>query len=306
MTTDRRGFTYGVWAYLLWGLFPLYWPYLKPAGAAEVLAHRVVWSAVFAFLLVWLGTRRGGSALTGLRVLRTDRRRLRLLALGAVLIGGNWLVYIWAVNHDHVVETSLGYYINPLVTVGVAVAVLGERLSTPQWVAMGIAGCGVIVLTVGYGRPPWIALFLAFTFAAYSLIKKTVGVGALAGLTVETAFLVLPALAFLALLTAGGSADFGHHGLGHSLLLMTAGVATLIPLLLFAGAASRVPLSTLGLLQYLAPTLQFAIGVTIRDEPLPPERLAGFALVWVALVVLTVDGIRRQRRTMRLAVDAVA
>lgn len=303
MSTDRRGFVYGVWAYLLWGLFPLYWPHLKPAGAPEVLAHRIIWSSVFAVLLLWFGTRRGGAALAGVRALRTDPRRLRLLGLASVLIGGNWLTYIWAVNHGHVVETSLGYYINPLVTIGVAVAVLDERLRGPQWTAIGIAAGGVVVLAVGYGRPPWIALFLALTFAAYSLIKKTVGVGALEGLTVETAFLVLPALAFMALLTARGSADFGHHGLGHSLLLTTAGLATLVPLLLFAGAARRISLTTLGLLQYLAPTIQFAIGVIVRHEPLPPERLAGFALVWVALIVLTVDGVRR--RTMRLAVDAV-
>jgi chloramphenicol-sensitive protein RarD len=303
VSTDRRGFVYGVWAYLLWGLFPLYWPHLKPAGAAEVLAHRIIWSSIFAVLLVGFGTRRGGAALAGVRGLRADPRRLRLLGLASVLIGGNWLIYIWAVNHDHVVETSLGYYINPLVTIGVAVAVLGERLRRPQWTAIAIAAGGVVVLTVGYGRPPWIALFLAVSFAAYSLIKKTVGVGALEGLTVETAFLVLPALAFMALLTARGSADFGHHGLGHSLLLTTSGVATLVPLLLFAGAASRVSLTTLGLLQYLAPTIQFVIGVSVRHEPLPPERLAGFALVWVALVVLTVDGLRR--RSMRLVVDAV-
>jgi chloramphenicol-sensitive protein RarD len=305
VTTDRRGFVYGVWAYTLWGLLPLYWPHLKPASATEVLAHRVVWSAIFAVALVWFLGRRGSTTWANLKALRSDPRKLRLLTVAGVLIGGNWLAYIWAVNHDHVVETALGYYINPLMTIAVGVLVLGERLRTPQWVAIGIAACGVVILTVGYGRPPWIALFLAVTFAAYSLIKKTVGVGALEGLTVETLVLLPPALIFLGALTATGDGAFGHHGADHTLLLVGAGVATLTPLLLFAGAASRVSLTTLGMLQYLAPTLQFFIGVLINDEPLPTERFVGFALVWTALVVITADSIRHQRRALRLAVEAV-
>jgi chloramphenicol-sensitive protein RarD len=309
VTTDRRGFVYGVWAYVLWGLLPLYWPHLKPAGAPEVLAHRVVWSVIFGGLMVWLLGRRGGTAMAGLRALRGDRRRLRLLTFAGALIGANWLAYIWAVNHDHVVETALGYYINPLMTIAVAVAVLGERLRGPQWGAIGIAAAGVVVLTIGYGRLPWIALFLAVSFAAYSLIKRivgggAVGVGALEGLMVETAVLFPAALVFLAVLTTKGDAEFGHHGADHALLMACAGAATLAPLLLFAGAASRVSLTTLGMLQYLAPTLQFLIGVLINDEPLPPERLAGFALVWTALVVLTVDGVRNQRRALRIATQA--
>lgn len=312
MTTNRRGLAYGVAAYLLWGLFPLYWPYLEPAGAAEVLAHRVVWSLGFVALLLWVGVRRrragraGASEVEGLRALRGDTRRLRLLAVAAVLIGGNWLLYIWAVNHEHVLETSLGYYINPLVTVLLAVAVLGERLRPAQWSAMGIAAAGTLVLTVQNGRPPWIALALAVTFAAYALIKKTVGVGAVAGLTVETGVLFIPALALLAVLAADGSGTLTSEGPGHTLLLMSAGVATAIPLLLFAGAASRVSLTTIGLLQYLAPTLQFAIGVGVAHEPLPPLRLFGFAIVWAALVVFTVDGIRSHRRALRLAAQPVA
>lgn len=305
MTTDRRGLVYGVWAYLLWGLFPLYWPYLQPAGSMEVLAHRVVWSVAFSAGLIWLGVRRGDAALGRLRALRDNRRALRLLALAAVLIGSNWLVYIWSVNHDHVVETALGYYINPLVTVAVAVVVLGERLRGGQWAAMAVAATGVLVLTFDYGRPPWIALFLAATFSAYSLIKKTIGVGALEGLTVETAYLLVPALLFLAAIGMTGSGTFTAHGADHSLLLMSAGVATAVPLLLFAGAAGRIPLTTIGLLQYLAPTLQFAIGVLVRHEPLPPERLAGFALVWAALVLFTVDNLRNRRRSPVLAPQPV-
>lgn len=293
-----------MWAYVLWGLLPLYWPYLEPAGAVEVLAHRVLWSAVFSVLLIWVLARRGGAAWTNLRGLLRDGRRLRLLAIAGALIGGNWLVYIWAVNSDHVVETSLGYYINPLVTIAVAVVVLGERLRPPQWAAIGIAGLAVLVLTIGYGRLPWISLTLASTFAAYSLIKKTVSVGAVEGLTVETMVLLPPALVFLAMITSTGEADFGQAGTGHALLMACAGLATLAPLLLFAGAASRIPLTTLGMLQYLAPTLQFGIGVLINDEPLPPERLAGFVLVWIALVVLTVDSVHNQRRrTLRLTTE---
>ncbi len=304
MTTDRRGLVFGVWAYTLWGLLPLYWPYLEPAGAPEVLAHRVLWSAVFSAGMVWLLARRGGAAWANLRVIVRDRRRFGLLAIAGALIGVNWLGYIWAVNNDHIVETALGYYINPLMTIAIAVLVLGERLRPPQWAAIGIAGVAVVVLTIGYGRLPWIALLLATTFAAYSLIKKTVGVGAVEGLTVETAVLLPPAAFFVVVLTATGDAEFGSAGGGHALLMACAGIATLAPLLLFAGAARRVPLSTLGMLQYLAPTLQFLIGVGINDEPLPPERLAGFILVWLALVVMTVDGIRNQRRTLRITAEA--
>ncbi len=298
MTVDRRGLIFGVWAYILWGLLPLYWPHLEPSGALEVLAHRVVWSVVFSALLIWILARRGGAAWRNLRGLMRNGRRLRLLAIAGILIGGNWLVYIWAVNSDHVVETALGYYINPLMTITLAVLILGERLRPPQWVAIGIAAAGLVVLTVGYGRLPWIGLILASSFAAYSLIKKTVSVGAVEGLTVETVVLLPPALVFLGVIASTGDAEFGHAGTGHALLMACAGIATLAPLLLFAGAASRVPLTTLGMLQYLAPTLQFGIGVLINGEPLPPERLAGFVLVWVALVVLTVDGVHNQRRRM--------
>ena len=304
MTTDRRGLVFGVWAYVLWGLLPLYWPYLEPAGSVEVLAHRVIWSVLFAGLAVWLIGRRNGDGSSSLRAVSGDRRRLRLLAIAGALIGANWLAYIWAVNHDHIVETALGYYINPLMTIAIAVLTLGERLRGPQWAAIGIAAAGVVVLTIGYGEVPWVALFLAVTFATYSLIKKTVGVGALDGLTVETAVLFPPALIAIALLMSSGDAEFGHHGLGHAVLMSCAGFATLAPLLLFAGAARRVPLTMLGMLQYLAPTLQFGIGVFINDEPLPPERLVGFCCVWAALVILTVDGVRHQRRALRLATEA--
>jgi chloramphenicol-sensitive protein RarD len=298
--TDRRGLAYGFAAYCLWGLFPLYWPYLRPAGAPEVLAHRIVWSLAFVLLLERVVARRRGAE-SGMRALVADRRRLGLLIVAAVLIGLNWLVYIWAVNHHHVLETALGYYINPLMTVAIAVLVLRERLRPAQWAAVGIAAASVLWLALDVGRPPWIALVLAGTFAAYGLIKKTVGAGAVEGLTVETAALFLPALAFLAWTSADGSAAFGRHGVWHTLLLMSAGVATAVPLLFFAAAARRISLSTLGLLQYVAPTLQFLAGITVGDEPLPPARLAGFAGVWVALVVFSVDGVRFAK-SYRLAI----
>jgi len=199
------------------------------------------------------------------------------------------------------VETSLGYFINPLVTVLIGVLLLGERLNRVQWVAVGLGAAAVLVLAVDYGRPPWIALGLAFSFALYGLIKNQVGprIGAVASLTVESAVMFLPALGLLLVLEARGSADFGHHGVGHASLLASAGVATAIPLLFFAAASRRVPLTVMGLLQYLAPVLQFLTGVLIYDEPMPASRLAGFALVWAALFVLTVDGLRRQRTRRR-------
>jgi chloramphenicol-sensitive protein RarD len=304
VTTDRRGLAYGVGAYFLWGLFPLYWPHLKPAGAPEVLAHRVIWSLVFVALLLRFAARRLNTGPGSLRRIVAEPKRLVLLSAAAVLIGVNWLVYIWAVNHGHVVETSLGYYVNPLMTVALAVFVLRERLRPAQKAAIGIAAVAVVELTVDYGRLPWIALVLAGTFAGYGLIKKTVGVGAVEGLTVETAVLFLPALAYMAWLEADAGAAFGHHGPWHGLLLASAGVATAVPLLLFAAAARRVSLTTIGLLQYVAPTLQFLTGVVVYDEPLPPARLAGFLLVWLALVVFTADALRA-RRQLRLVVEAV-
>jgi chloramphenicol-sensitive protein RarD len=296
VTELRRGTAFGAAAYLLWGLFPLYFPLLEPAGALEILAHRVVWS-----LVVVLGLLAAGRSWSWVRPLLRDRRTLGAMVLAALLIALNWALYIWAVNAEHVVETSLGYFITPVVLVLIGVVVLHERLRPVQWVAIGLGTVAVLVLTVDYGRPPWIALGLAASFAAYGLIKKRVGatVGAVQSLTVETAVLVLPALAYLVVLEVRGEGHFGHVGAGHSLLLASAGVATAVPLLLFASAARRVPLTTLGLLQYLAPVLQFLIGVLLYDEPMPASRLAGFALVWMALVVLSVDGVRHRTRARR-------
>ena len=298
MADERRGVAYGVACYFLWGLFPLYWPLLEPAGAVEIAAHRIVWSLVF--VLGLLAVRRSWS---WARPLLRDPASMIRMALAAVLIGGNWCIYIWGVNNEHVVETSLGYFINPVVTVMIGVLVLQERLRPLQWAAVALGAVAVVVLTVDYGRPPWIALGLAFSFAAYGLLKKQVGarVGAVQSLTVETAVLFLPALGWLVLLESRGDGQLGHSGVGHGLLLASAGIATAVPLLFFAAAARRVPLSLLGMLQYLAPVLQFLTGVLLYREPMPASRLAGFALVWAALVVLSADGLRNRARVRRAA-----
>jgi chloramphenicol-sensitive protein RarD len=295
---ERRGTLLGVAAYLMWGLFPLYWPLLEPAGALEILAHRVVWSLVAVLLLLVVTGR-------SLRSLPRARRPVLLLIAAAVLIGINWGVYIWGVNNGHVVETSLGYFINPLVSVGLGVLVLGERMRRLQWAAVGVAAVGVGVLTVAAGRPPWIALILASSFGTYGLVKRVVGVGAIEGLVVETSALAPVALLFLAVSAAQGNGNFTDHGAGHALLLTSAGFVTAVPLLAFAGAAARVPLNRLGLMQYLTPTIQFLIGVFIRHETVSAATLAGFVVVWLALALFTVDTATNYRRQMAFAATAV-
>ena len=282
MSAHRTGLATGIGAYLLWGLFPLFWPLLEPAAPVEILAHRIVWSLVF--LAIVLAVTGGYGRLRGL-----SRRQVGLLAIAAVLVTVNWGVFIYAVNSDHVVETSLGYFINPLVSVALGVAVLGERLRPRQRAAVAIATVAVLVLTLDYGRPPWIALVLACSFGTYGLIKKQAGVEGTQSLAVETAFLVLPAVAYLLWLPGG---TFTSEGSGHAALLMAGGIATAVPLILFGASAIRIPLTTVGLLQYIAPVMQFAIGVLVYDEPMPLSRLAGFALVWVALAVFMSDVLR--------------
>ncbi|RBY83430.1 EamA family transporter RarD [Blastococcus sp. TF02A-30] len=294
MDERRLGVASGLAAYALWGLFPLYFPLLEPAGGLEIVAHRVLWSLLFVGLLL-TAVRRWGNV----RAAVTDRRTVLVLAGAAVLIAANWLIFVYGVNSGHVVETSLGYFINPLVSVLLGVVVFAERLRPLQWLAVAIAAVAVGVLTVDYGRPPWIALSLAATFGLYGLMKKVVRVEAAPGLFVETALVSLPAVAVLAFLQADGSATFGAEGAGHVALLLSSGVATAVPLLLFAAAARRIPLSTVGLLQYLTPLMQLAIGVFVYDEPMPPARLAGFAIVWLALAVFTADSLRHARGLAR-------
>ncbi|MEV8587677.1 EamA family transporter RarD [Streptomyces sp. NPDC051180] len=295
MKTDdegRAGLLYGIGAYGMWGLVPLFWPLLKPAGAVEILAHRMVWSLVVVGVAL-LALRRWG----WIRELVRSPRKLGMITVAATVITVNWGLYIWSVNTGHVVEASLGYFINPLVTIALGVLVLKERLRPAQWAAVGVGFAAVLVLAIGYGQPPWISLTLAFSFAVYGLVKKKVNLGGLESLAAETAVQFLPALAYLVWLGTQGTLAFGTEGAGHTALLAATGVVTAVPLICFGAAAIRVPLSTLGLLQYLAPTFQFLLGVVYFHEAMPAERWAGFSLVWLALTLLTWDALRTGRRS---------
>ena len=294
MSSHRSGLISGIGAYLLWGLIPLFWPLLEPAAPVEILAHRVVWSLLLLAALLALGS--------GFRWIRTlGRRRAGLLGLAAVLVTINWGTFIYAVNSEQVVEVSLGYFINPLVTVALAVGLLGERLRRRQIIAFAIAAAGVAVLALDYGRLPWIALTLAFSFGAYGLIKKHAGVDGTQSLAVETALLAAPAIVYLVWLQGSGDSTLTTEGTGHVVLLMAGGVATAVPLILFGAAAIRIPLATLGQLQYIAPVMQFGIGVLVYGEPMPLSRLAGFVLVWIALVVFVFDVVRGAQANARVA-----
>jgi chloramphenicol-sensitive protein RarD len=293
---------FGIAAYTLWGAFPLYWPLLEPGGALEILAHRILWSLVTMGVILALMRRTAY-----LRALFRDRRVFTLIAVGAAVITVNWATYIWGVNNGRVIEASLGYFINPLVTVLMGVFVLGERLRPLQWAAMAVAAAAVAVLTLDYGRPPWVALVLAFSFGTYGLVKKTANVGAIEGLTLETMLLAPLAAAFIGWLMATGQSNFASHGLGHALLMTTTGIVTAVPLICFGAAAIRVSMVSLGLLQYLAPILQFALGVLWFHEAMPAGRWAGFILVWVALAMFTIEAVQHhRRRQLALAVTASA
>jgi chloramphenicol-sensitive protein RarD len=299
--SSRQGFLYGVTAYVLWGGFPLYWPLLEPAGSIELLAHRILWSLVTLALLVVVLRR-----WSQFRALFADRRVFALLALAALVITFNWGTYIYGVTTERVVETSLGYFINPLVTVLMGVFFLGERLRRPQWLAIAVGALACVVLSIDYGHPPWIALVLAFSFGTYGLAKKQAGAQAIESLALETLLVAPLALAYLGWLTAQGTSSFVAEGAGHALLLMSAGLVTAVPLLCFGAAAIRVPLVTLGLLQYLAPILQFVLGVVYFHEEMSPGRWIGFVLVWAALAIFTVESLRHRRQLLRLSATAVA
>ncbi|WP_431919880.1 EamA family transporter RarD [Nonomuraea jabiensis] len=295
----RRGVLFGIAAYTMWGLFPLYWPLLKPSGAVEILAHRMVWSLVAVAAV--LAVRRHWS---WFRPLLKQPMKLGLLVLAAMVVTLNWGTYIYAVNSEHVVESALGYFINPLVNVLFGVVLLRERLRPMQWVAVGFGALAVLVLTLDYGRLPWIALTLAVSFGVYGLLKKRANVPATEGLAIETLVLILPALGYIFFLHAGGQGTFADRGLGHALLLVGGGIATAIPLIFFGAAAIRVPLSTMGLLQYIAPILQFACGVLIAKETMPSSRWIGFSIVWLALAIFTYDGFRAARAAKRVRKSA--
>jgi chloramphenicol-sensitive protein RarD len=276
----------------MWGLFPLFWPLLEPANPLEILACRIL--CCFIVIAVLLAVRH---ELGGIR--RLDGGTLLRLCAAGILIAVNWGIYIWGVNNGHVIETSLGYFINPLVTIGLGVVILHERLRAVQWAAVGLGVVAVVVISIDYGRPPWIALALAASFGAYGFLKKRVRASPPEGLFIEGAVTSLPAVVVLAVLALSGNATFVGHAAnpGHLLLLASAGPVTAVPLLCFAGAASRLPLSTMGLLQYVTPSLQFVIGVLILRETTTFVLLCGFAVVWIALAILGFDGVRHRYQT---------
>jgi chloramphenicol-sensitive protein RarD len=297
MGEERRGYLYGLLAYGLWGFFPIYFKLLRPASPLEILAHRVIWSVVFVSLvLAVLRHRRASNPSSLLRIVRSPRLFGGVCA-AAVLIAINWGAYIYGVNSSRVVETALGYFITPLVMVLLGVTVQRERLRPWQWVAVGVGVAAVVVLTLDYGRLPYIALLLAFSFGSYSLVKKRLSLAPAEGLFVESAVLAVPAAAYLAWLTTAGNARFGHVSATHTTLVVLSGVATAVPLLLFAAAANRVPMVGISILQYVAPILQFACALLIYHEPMPVARFAGFALVWVALIIFTGDALRKRTVT---------
>jgi chloramphenicol-sensitive protein RarD len=286
----NKGILLAVGAYGLWGLLPIYWKQLQQVPALEIIAHRIVWSLVFAFGVVVFKKR-----LTVM--LQTIRKPRMVLIYGAAagVLTVNWTTYVWGVNAGYVVETSLGYFINPLVSVLLGVLFFRERLRPGQWAAIGLAVAGVAYLTIRHGSLPWIALVLAFSFGTYGLIKKRAPLGALEGLSLELFILFVPALLYLIYLEAEGVGTFGHAGLS-SILLVLGGIVTATPLLMFAGAARRIPLSMVGILQYIAPTLQFSIGVWVYGEEFSTVRLTGFCFIWAALVVYTLEGLYVRRK----------
>ncbi|MBS2546829.1 EamA family transporter RarD [Catenulispora sp. NL8] len=295
----RLGVGFGIAAYGAWGLFPLYWPLLEPAGAGEILAHRMAWSLLAVLVLLALRRVPDGTTRWGwVRQIVRAPRKLALLAGAAVAISVNWFVYIWSVNHGHTVDTAFGYFINPLVTVLFGVFLLRERLRRLQWAAVGVGAVAVVVLALGYGKAPWIALVLAGSFGTYGLLKKLVAVPAAEAMAVESSLQFVPAVGYLVWLGTHGTLVFGQHA-GNTALLMLAGPVTVLPLIAFGAAANRLPLSMVGLLQFLAPILQFLCGVLVQHEAVPPARLAGFLIVWAALVLLTVDALRAARRSGR-------
>lgn len=282
----KTGLLFGVSAYVLWGLFPLYWPLLEPANPLEIVSHRAVWTAVFCLIILAIQKN-----LRHMFQLMFTKRIFLGLTLGSILISINWLVYIWATNNKHVVETALGYYINPLIIIGFGVLLLKEQMRKLQWVAVGIATTGVLILTYDYGRLPWIALALGLSWGSYGFVKKKLGLGALEGLAIETLISSIFYAGYLIHLGSNGSGQWGHK-VSLTVLLTAAGAITAIPLLLFNGAATRLPYSTIGLLQYITPTLLFSIGVWVRHESMPTARWIGFVIIWGALVVLATDLLR--------------
>jgi chloramphenicol-sensitive protein RarD len=289
LNKHKLGLLYGVGAYVLWGLFPLYWPLLQPATSLEIVSHRAVWTMVFCIVVLAVTH----ALRSTLATFKRPKVAARLFTT-TILISINWLVYVWATNNGHVVEASLGYYINPLIIIAFGVILLKEKMRGLQWVAVSIATVGVVILTVDYGRLPWVALALALTWGTYGLVKKQLGLGALEGLAIETMIAFIPYCGYLIFIGAKGEGQFGH-GIGLTTLLISAGAITAIPLLLFNGSTNRLPYTTIGLLQYITPTIQFSIGVWVNHEAMPTARWVGFIVIWIALMTLAADLVKSGR-----------
>ncbi len=273
----------------MWGLFPLYWPLLQPASALEIVSHRAVWTMVFCIIVLAITH----ALKSTLATFKRPKVAVKLFTT-TILISINWLVYIWATNNNHVVEASLGYYINPLIIIAFGVILLKEKMRALQWAAVSIATIGVVVLTVDYGRLPWVALALALSWGTYGLVKKQLGLGALEGLAIETMIAFIPYCGYLMFIGAKGDGQFGN-SVGLTALLISAGAITAIPLLLFNGSTNRLPYSTIGLLQYITPTIQFSIGVWVNNEAMPTARWVGFVFIWLALITLGGDLVKSSR-----------
>lgn len=292
----NKGILYGLGAYGLWGIMPIYWKLIDTVPSWQIVGHRMVWSFVFVFLVVVINRRWQDFA-----PIRQNPKILLIYLATAILLSANWLVYIWAVNSGYIVESSLGYFINPLVNVLLGVIFLREKLRLWQWIPVGLAVLGVLYLTISYGALPWIALSLAFSFGFYGLIKKTASLGSIPSFTIETGFMLIPALVWLLSLEFRGGGAFGHQSLFVTVMLAFAGVATGLPLLWFGAAARQVHLSTLGFMQYIAPTFQFLIGVLLYNEDFSRDRLIGFCIIWLALLIFSIDGVLNRRKSITTA-----
>lgn len=292
----NKGFLYALSAYTIWGFFPIYFKWIKAVPPVEIIAHRIVWS--FLFLIIVMAARRE----TGqIRPALKNPRILLVFLVSGVLLAINWLTYVYGVNAGFIIETSLGYFINPLVSILLGVFFLHEKLRRVQWISVFLAACGVIYLTFNYGRLPWIALLLAFSFGMYGLAKKTAPLGSFYGLTLETGVLVIPFLIYLFFLESSAASAFGHAGLRTTMLLMLVGPMTAIPLLLFGSAARQIDLSMLGFMQYIAPTLQFILGVAVYHEPFTLANLVGFCLIWSALILLWAEMVLQTKKRKQIA-----
>lgn len=286
----NKGFWYAVAAYFTWGLFPMYWKALETVPALQLLGHRIVWSFVFMLILL-LALRQGKAFLAEI----SSPRILLTYSVAAVFLAVNWLTYVWAVNAGYIVETSLGYFINPLLSMLLGVLILHENLRPFQWIPVGLAAAGMLYLTFAYGYFPWIGLTLAVSFGIYGFVQKVAPLNSLHSVTLETLILFLPAAIYLTAMEITGGGAFLHSDWGINLLLIGAGVVTTIPLLMFAAATQRITLFLIGVLQYIAPTMYFLIGVFVYNEKITPERLTGFAIIWLALILFAVEGYLSRR-----------